>query len=279
MDISAQGAHGWDASARARPDPSSLATRRCARPYLMVRPAPPSASFPPAPRALRTLVLAQRRISGVARRPERHLSTIPSRGTKADPMTGVDQLRARFARRRPPLRRRPDRIPHPRGPRRARCPVPRPGLQPGHDPLGLPLPGAQRRPQLPRHRGADHRPPGGQRPGGLLAQHGRLLQRPESPPHGRPGTLARRTAAELQAAVAEDWKWNGRSVFIAGGSYLPCRTRRRTGRPTRSRWCSSRGSASPWPGCSRACARAFSLFPSVSRRDPARVGRLGQRIA
>jgi hypothetical protein len=33
-------------------------------------------------------------------------------------------------------------------------------------------------------------------------------------------TLARRTAAELQAAAAPEWKWNGRSVFIADGSYL-----------------------------------------------------------
>jgi hypothetical protein len=33
-------------------------------------------------------------------------------------------------------------------------------------------------------------------------------------------TLARRTAAELQAAAAAEWKWNGRSVFIADGSYL-----------------------------------------------------------
>jgi hypothetical protein len=33
-------------------------------------------------------------------------------------------------------------------------------------------------------------------------------------------TLARRTAAELQAAAADEWKWNGRSVFIADGSYL-----------------------------------------------------------
>src|SRR5262249_8135807 len=32
--------------------------------------------------------------------------------------------------------------------------------------------------------------------------------------------LGRRTAVELQAAVAEDWKWNGRSVFIADGSYV-----------------------------------------------------------
>src|SRR4051812_49401563 len=37
-------------------------------------------------------------ISVAARRPERHLSTFPSRGTNADPMTSLDQLRARFAR-------------------------------------------------------------------------------------------------------------------------------------------------------------------------------------
>src|SRR6516162_5227642 len=33
-------------------------------------------------------------------------------------------------------------------------------------------------------------------------------------------TLARRTAAELQAAAAEEWRWNGRDVFIADGSCL-----------------------------------------------------------
>src|ERR1700690_3192905 len=31
-------------------------------------------------------------------------------------------------------------------------------------------------------------------------------------------TLARRTAKELQSSVAEERKWNGRSVFIAAGS-------------------------------------------------------------
>jgi Transposase DDE domain len=31
-------------------------------------------------------------------------------------------------------------------------------------------------------------------------------------------TLARRTAVELQAAATAEWKWNGRSVFIADGS-------------------------------------------------------------
>src|SRR3954470_23130200 len=33
-------------------------------------------------------------------------------------------------------------------------------------------------------------------------------------------TLSRRTAAELQATAADGWKWNGRDVFIADGSYL-----------------------------------------------------------
>jgi hypothetical protein len=33
-------------------------------------------------------------------------------------------------------------------------------------------------------------------------------------------TLARWTAAELQAAAAEQWKWNGRNVFIADGSHV-----------------------------------------------------------
>ena len=33
-------------------------------------------------------------------------------------------------------------------------------------------------------------------------------------------TLAKRTARELQAATAEEWKWNGRSVFIADGSHV-----------------------------------------------------------
>src|SRR6516225_6676468 len=33
-------------------------------------------------------------------------------------------------------------------------------------------------------------------------------------------TLAKRTARELQAATAQEWKWNGRSVFIADGSHV-----------------------------------------------------------
>src|SRR3954463_6857621 len=33
-------------------------------------------------------------------------------------------------------------------------------------------------------------------------------------------TLARRTAQELQAAAAEDWKWHARDVFIADGSHV-----------------------------------------------------------
>jgi hypothetical protein len=33
-------------------------------------------------------------------------------------------------------------------------------------------------------------------------------------------TLAKRTAQQLQASVAEEWKWNGRRVFIADGSHV-----------------------------------------------------------
>jgi DDE family transposase len=39
-------------------------------------------------------------------------------------------------------------------------------------------------------------------------------------PTGVLGTLAKRTARELQAATAEQWKWNGRDVFIADGSHV-----------------------------------------------------------
>jgi Transposase DDE domain len=39
-------------------------------------------------------------------------------------------------------------------------------------------------------------------------------------PTGVLSTLARRTAAELQAAAAEQWKWNGRNVYIADGSHV-----------------------------------------------------------
>jgi hypothetical protein len=33
-------------------------------------------------------------------------------------------------------------------------------------------------------------------------------------------TLAKRTAQELQSGVAEEWKWNGRTVLIADGSHV-----------------------------------------------------------
>jgi hypothetical protein len=38
-------------------------------------------------------------------------------------------------------------------------------------------------------------------------------------PTGVLRTLAKRTARELQATTAEQWKWNGRNVFIADGSH------------------------------------------------------------
>src|SRR5262249_48929296 len=54
-------------------------------------------------------------------------------------------------------------------------------------------------------------------------------------PLGVLSTLARRTARELQAGAADEWKWNGRSVFIADGSYLslPDTEENRTAYPQR----------------------------------------------
>jgi hypothetical protein len=39
-------------------------------------------------------------------------------------------------------------------------------------------------------------------------------------PTGVLRSLTRRTAGELQAAAAQEWKWNGRDVFIADGSHV-----------------------------------------------------------
>ena len=62
----------------------------------------------------------------------------------------------------------------------------------------------------------------GQWAGCLLTQHSQLLQRFRGRlATGVLSTLARRTAAELQAAAkAREWKWNGRNVFIADGSHV-----------------------------------------------------------
>jgi hypothetical protein len=39
-------------------------------------------------------------------------------------------------------------------------------------------------------------------------------------PTGVLRTLAKRTAQGLQAGTADEWKWNGRNVFIADGSHV-----------------------------------------------------------
>src|SRR4051812_7105122 len=60
---------------------------------------------------------------------------------------------------RPPVRRRPHRRLPPRGPPRDQGVVERTDLHPAGDPPGLPRPGAQRRPVVPRRGGpADRRP-------------------------------------------------------------------------------------------------------------------------
>jgi hypothetical protein len=39
-------------------------------------------------------------------------------------------------------------------------------------------------------------------------------------PEGVLRTLAKRTAEELQTSIDDDWKWNGRSVFVVDGSHV-----------------------------------------------------------
>ena len=202
------------------------------------------------------------------------ISIVPPRDAEADSMTSLEAVRARFARNQGlPFADVLDRSQHPRRPRRARRQVPRPGVQPGHHHLGLPQPGAQRRPQLPRRRVADHRPPGRQRPGGLLAQHRQLLQRPRPPPHRRP---AHPGQADRPAVAGRrpprSGSGTGGTCSSPTARTSPCPTRRRTRRPTRSRRCSSRGSASRWPGSPCCCRwRPAPATTWPSRRTRARA--------
>ncbi len=85
-------------------------------------------------------------------------------------------------------------------------------------------------------------------------------------------TLARRTAAELQAAAAPEWKWNGRGACSSPtGHTPPCRTRQRTRRPTRNRRHRSPRSASRWPGSVCSCRwRPAPATTWPSPRTPAR---------
>ena len=187
--------------------------------------------------------------------------------------TTLDQLRDRFVRQRgPPVRRRPDRDQHPRRPRRARRPLPRPRLQPGHDHLGLPLARSSATTI------AAATPCRGSSPTGRPA-----AWRPARP---TPPATATPAAASPPASCAP---WRGgpprscrprphRSGSGTGGACSsptgrtsPCPTRRRTRRPTRNRRPSSPGSASRWPGspcCCRWRPAPATTWPSP--RTPAR---------
>jgi hypothetical protein len=78
----------------------------------------------------------------------------------------------------------------------------------------------RRHPLRRRRRLAPHRPPGRQRAAGLLAQHRQLLQRTCPPTHRRPAHPGEADGQELQVSAADEWKWNGRDVFIADGSHV-----------------------------------------------------------
>ena len=190
-------------------------------------------------------------------------------------MTSLDAVRARFARNEGlPVRRRPDRGQHPRRPRRARRRVPRPGVQPGHDHLGLPLPGAQRRPQLPRrrrraiiaHRAASGLEACSPNTASYCNARGRL-------PTAVLRTLARRTAQQLQAGAARGVEVErAERVHRRRLARLHARHAGEPGEPTRSRWRSSRASASRWPGSPCCCRwRPAPATTWPSRRTRARA--------
>ena len=96
-------------------------------------------------------------------------------------------------------------------------------------------------------------------------------------PTGVLRTLARRTAAELQAAAAEDWKWNGREVFIADGSCvsMPDTPENRAIYPQPPT--QQPGIGFPMARVQSCGARDFSLFPwvlsPVTRPESAASGR------
>ena len=163
-------------------------------------------------------------------------------------MTNLKAVRARFAQRGAPLCGGFDRSQHPgRSPRTGRH-VSGPSIHPGHDHVGLPESGAQRRPKLPRYRVTDHRASCGQRPPGLLTQYVQLLHGAEpSSDQVRPhlGHTNRGGVAEQRCPRLEVERPNPCTSPM--GQPSPCRTRQRIKRCTPSRPINSRDSAFRWP--------------------------------
>ena len=155
---------------------------------------------------------------------------------------------------RPPLRRRPLRRRPRGGPPRDQGGLERPDLHPAGDPLGLPRPGAQRRPVLPRRGGPPDRPPrraGARavqlRDGGLLPGAGSACPSGSSPPWpaSSGGTSTRGSIGDGSGRAAASASSTARRS--------PCPTPRRTAASTR--WPTTRS-----PGTSFAPARIGAII-------------------
>jgi hypothetical protein len=153
--------------------------------------------------------------------PSEFISIVPPRIAQAEPRLSLDQLRARFARNEGlPFA---DVLTEPR-------------IRDALDEHGVPYRNRVFTPvttlwgflvqvlsddhscsdavsRIIAHRVASGRPACSPNTASYCDARGRL-------PTGVLSTLARRTAAELQAAAAAEWKWNGRNVFIADGSHV-----------------------------------------------------------
>ena len=146
----------------------------------------------------------------------------PSKTLEVQPVTTLEEVRARFARDQGlPFADSLTEASILRRPRRARRQVPRPGVQPGHHHLGLPQPGPQRRPQLPRRRRRASSP--------TAPPPAWSLARPTPPATATPAPASPPAScapwpggppSSCRTACPEAWKWNGRNVFIADGSHV-----------------------------------------------------------
>ncbi len=139
------------------------------------------------------------------------ISILPPRDAEADSMARLIKLRDRFAVPTA-LRRCLDRGSHPRRPRRARRHLSGSGVQPGHDHLGflsqVLSEDHSRRDAVTRtiaHRAANGLGAWSPNTASYCNARGRL-------PTGVLRTLAKRSAQELQAGTAEQWRWNERGV-------------------------------------------------------------------
>ena len=148
-----------------------------------------------------------------------------------------------------------------------------PDLHPAGDPLGLPRPGPQRRPVLPRRRRPPDRPP--RRAGAAsraAPRRGRTARRRKRLPERFFAAVARLVGRNLDARVDRRWLWKGRRVCLFDGSTvsMPDTPENRASTPWPTTRCPGPASPSPGSGRSSRC-RAGRSSTWASAATPARA--------